>query len=184
VQELRRNGSWCGETHVQKGTYLLQELKQVTLEYDFILYKHGPYSFTLTDELGVMRGYGLLTLEPSSEGFRPRFAETESALRNIERHKQLFETHRREIEAVARIVGKKSAAELERLTTALLITIRHLPTATAEARAARLHELKSHVSLEDALEAVRAIDAILSDSAAPPQDRPTDSMGALRGAPA
>jgi uncharacterized protein YwgA len=102
VQELRHNGSWCGETHVQKGTFLLQELERVSLEYDFILYKHGPFSFALSDELGVMRGYGLLALEPSREGFRPRIAETEGALRNFARHEQLIGAQRSKIEAIAR----------------------------------------------------------------------------------
>lgn len=63
VQRLRDEGSWGGETHVQKVTYFLQELMEVPLDFDFILYKHGPYSFDLHDEIAALRGDGLLTFE-------------------------------------------------------------------------------------------------------------------------
>jgi hypothetical protein len=49
-EELRRAGSWAGETHMQKATYFLQELTRIPLEFDFVLYKHGPFSFDLRDE--------------------------------------------------------------------------------------------------------------------------------------
>jgi uncharacterized protein YwgA len=47
IEQLRNGGSWCGETHVQKATFFLQELLNVPLSLDFILYKHGPFSFDL-----------------------------------------------------------------------------------------------------------------------------------------
>ena len=50
VEEMRRQGSWSGETHLQKGTYLLKHLVGVPLQYKFTLYKHGPFSFQLRDD--------------------------------------------------------------------------------------------------------------------------------------
>lgn len=64
VRELRENGSWCGETHLQKGTYLLQELTKVPLGLEFILYKHGPFSFDLRDELTGLRADEVIALQP------------------------------------------------------------------------------------------------------------------------
>ena len=55
VKALEKNGSWCGDTHVQKGTFILQELLHVPLEFAFSLYKYGPYSFDLNDELAAFR---------------------------------------------------------------------------------------------------------------------------------
>ena len=49
VGEMINKGSWCGETHIQKAAYFLQVLLEVPLEFDFILYKHGPFSFDLSD---------------------------------------------------------------------------------------------------------------------------------------
>ena len=47
IQRLRDRGSWCGETHLQKASLLLQDLTGVPLGFDYILYKHGPFSFDL-----------------------------------------------------------------------------------------------------------------------------------------
>lgn len=40
-EEMRKAGSWTGETHMQKAVFFLQELMHVSLELDFILYKHA-----------------------------------------------------------------------------------------------------------------------------------------------
>jgi hypothetical protein len=53
-----------GETHMQKATFFLQELIKVPLGFEFLLYKHGPFSFDLRDELTFMRAQGFLRLEP------------------------------------------------------------------------------------------------------------------------
>ena len=55
---------WSGETHLQKATYLACWLVDIPFDFDFILYKHGPFSFELRDELGSMRADRLLDREP------------------------------------------------------------------------------------------------------------------------
>ena len=52
IRSLRENGSWCGETHIQKAAYFLKTVTAVPLKFEFILYKHGPFSFDLRDHLG------------------------------------------------------------------------------------------------------------------------------------
>src|SRR5258708_22508076 len=64
IEQLHRKGSWCGETHVQKATYFLQELLGVHLGFEFILYKHGPFSFDLSDEITALRADLLLSVQP------------------------------------------------------------------------------------------------------------------------
>jgi len=67
ARRLHDRGSWGGETHLQKATYLMHELLGVPFDFRFILYKHGPFSFELRDELGSMRADRLLDVlvEPS-----------------------------------------------------------------------------------------------------------------------
>jgi len=60
IENLKKKGSWCGETHIQKATYFLQELFDFPLGFEFILYKHGPFSFDLSDKLTAMRADMLL----------------------------------------------------------------------------------------------------------------------------
>src|ERR1035441_4963526 len=60
-REMLAKGSWCGETHIQKATYFLQELLGVDLGFEFVLYRHGPFSFELRDELSSMQADDILT---------------------------------------------------------------------------------------------------------------------------
>src|SRR5712691_6659948 len=76
IEQLRQSGSWCGETHVQKATLFLQQLMRVPLGFDFILYKHGPFSFDLRDELTSLRADELVKLEPQ-QGYGPRIVTTD-----------------------------------------------------------------------------------------------------------
>src|SRR5438093_5216592 len=85
LDSLKANGSWCGETHIQKATYFLQELVKVPLEFSFILYKHGPFSFDLSDELTAMRADSLLKIQPQGQ-YGPSLSLTEGS----EQLKELF----------------------------------------------------------------------------------------------
>ena len=76
MEWMREHGSWCGETHLQKAAFLAQELMEVPLELEFVLYRHGPYSFDLRDELTGLRGDGLVRLEPRG-AWGPSFVATE-----------------------------------------------------------------------------------------------------------
>jgi hypothetical protein len=51
VEKLRENRSWAGETHLQKATYVLKRVLGVPIEFRFILYKHGPFSFDYATKL-------------------------------------------------------------------------------------------------------------------------------------
>ncbi len=55
LDALKQRGSWCGETHLQKSVYILQELFGVQLGFTFVLYRHGPYSFDLSQAVDRSR---------------------------------------------------------------------------------------------------------------------------------
>src|SRR5947209_16392412 len=77
IQRLHAHGSWCGETHVQKTTYFLQELLDVPLDLNVILYKHGPYSFDLSAELTALRADQMLDVVPRDPRYGPTLRETD-----------------------------------------------------------------------------------------------------------
>ena len=76
VDRLREENSWCGETHVQKAVYFLQTLFNAPTDFEFILYKHGPFSFDLRDELTSLRADEVLALEVQLP-YGPRIFTTE-----------------------------------------------------------------------------------------------------------
>ena len=59
---------------------------------------------------------------------------------------------------VVQFVGRRGVAELERLSTALYVTVQQ-DEKSIESRAKRIHDLKPHVSVESAAEAVKELDA-------------------------
>ena len=157
VRELRESGNWCGETHVQKAVYFLQTACHVPMGYSFVLYKHGPYSFDLRLDTARLLGRRMLKQEPSRPPYGPRLRATPIMAKHFDRHREVILRHSKEVERVIQFVGKRGVAELERLSTALYVTVRQGEEST-ESRAKRIHDLKPHVSVESAAEAVKELD--------------------------
>jgi uncharacterized protein YwgA len=159
VDRLREQGSWCGETHIQKATYFLQEFLHTPTELEFILYKHGPFSFDLRDELTSLRADGILELEPQAPPYGPKFTTTQTGAELLMRSPRTLAQYERAIEFVARSLGGKDVADLERLATALYVT-RERASGSATERAQLLHELKPHVPIRSAQDAILELDRL------------------------
>lgn len=164
ISNLERNDSWCGETHVQKAAYLAQGLAGLPLGLDFILYRHGPYSFDLHDELTAMRADGMLRIEPRSPPYGPSLKPTERANKLRAEQRALLDPFTDRLAFITKLVGTKSVIELERLATAFFVTREQPQGESVDSRAARLHELKPHVSLEQAKRALKAIDETIENA--------------------
>jgi hypothetical protein len=159
IQELRHNGSWCGETHVQKAAFFLQELMRVPLGLEFILYKHGPFSFDLRDELTGLRADGLVSLEPQWP-YGPRIALTGGSEYIQQVFSKTLGTYGVAISFIGEKLGDKDVSELERLATALYVTGRSEAGASVDRRAESLTKLKPHIPKENAAIAVATVDRI------------------------
>ena len=136
MDQLRANGSWCGETHVQKGTYFLQEVLGVQTGFEYILYKHGPYSFDLTADLTALRADFLMEFNHRSPGYGPGLVPTPTIAELRSRYPKTLEAHGRQIKFIAATFGARGVAELERLATALYVTRELVPQPTS--RSARV----------------------------------------------
>jgi uncharacterized protein YwgA len=161
---LRREGSWCGHTHMQKATYFLQVLLGVPTGYEFILYMYGPYSFDLSEELAGLRADYLIEFDHKSPGYGPGLVPTPTSESLRSGYPRTLAGSSRQLEFVARTFGTKGVADLEKLATALYVTREDGAPDSVEGRARRLVELKPHVSLEQALEAVRDFDRIAAEA--------------------
>lgn len=164
IENLKKKGSWCGETHIQKATYFLQELFDIPMGFEFILYKHGPFSFDLSDELTAMRADMLIRLQPQPRPYGPSLV-TRDGSKSIKNHfPSTLKKYDGNIQFVANKFRDRGVAELERLATALYVTQEINPEGSSEFRAQCITELKPHVSMEEALVAVKEIDEIISKS--------------------
>jgi hypothetical protein len=161
AREMRDHGNWCGETHIQKAVYFLQDLAGSGTGFDYVLYKHGPFSFDLRDHLTGMRANELLELQVQPQPYGPKLAPTALASRMEEKFPRTLTENAGRIDFVAGVVGDKGVSDLERLATALFITRREMPGAPIADRAARLNEVKPHVSVATAEAAVEEIDRLI-----------------------
>ena len=152
IEHLREKGGWCGETHIQKTTYFLQELLIVPLGFKFILYKHGPYSFDLSDELMAMRADMLVQLK-SQQPYGPSIVPGPTS----EQLKRLFpktlEKNKSKVCFVASQLAKYGVADLERIATAFFIA-NESDISTPTEMATKINKIKPHISMEEALEAL------------------------------
>jgi catechol 2,3-dioxygenase-like lactoylglutathione lyase family enzyme len=165
IQQMRAHDSWCGETHVQKATYFLQDLLGVDLGYDFVVYKHGPFSFDLRDELGEFVWDKLIRYEPQVPPYGPRITVTPDAAKLRETHPTTLARNEAKIRFVAEKLDARGVVDLERLATALYVTLDR-PNAEVEARAHALRLLKPHIPEPAAVGAVSEVDQIRAEAQA------------------
>lgn len=161
IERLEAKKSWCGETHIQKAVYFMESLFNAPLGFDFVLYKHGPYSFELSDHISEMRGSGLLKLVPQPYPYGPSLSGGESAEIVKTMYPKTIGSHSAMVEFVAGVVGAKGVSQLEVLATALYVTSEIGMAADSQDRARRLVKYKPHVDIEAAAQAVREIDKVL-----------------------
>lgn len=162
IEKLKCTGSWCGETHIQKATYFLQELLGVKLELDFILYKHGPYSFDLRDELNSMQT-DMLLQSISQYPYGPRLFPGDTSDQLKESYSCVINQYARDIDFIAEKLSCKNVSELEKLATALYVTNNRKTDGSIQQRAEVINEIKPHVSIEAAKEAVKTVDGFIEE---------------------
>ena len=163
MEWMREHGSWCGETHLQKAAFLAQELMGVPLELEFVLYRHGPYSFDLRDELTGLRGDGLVRLEPRG-AWGPSFVATEHSAYIQGLYPRTLQRYEDSLTFVAAALGNKGVAALERLTTAYYARQREATGATVEQKVAWLTERKPHIPEELATSAFDEVERMVQDA--------------------
>jgi hypothetical protein len=163
AEALRDRDSWCGETHIQKAMYLVQEMLGAAVGYRFVLYKHGPFSFDLRDELDGMVDDEVMRREPQSPPYGPRLAITERAHRIQSMYPKTMERFNSHLEFVADKVATKGVTDLERLSTALYVS-KEKGGVSIDERAELLRRIKPHIPESLARAAVEELDEIRDQS--------------------
>ena len=165
IGSLGRRGSWCGETHIQKASYFLQELCDVQMGFTFILYKHGPFSFDLRDHISALRADGYLDLIPRFP-FGPTIVVSGRGRDYVELCSERIGHFHPRIEFVSTRLADKGVIELERLATALYVSKLVGFDKELSFRAGEITRRKPHVTNEEAIGAVEELDRIAQSLAA------------------
>src|SRR6056297_2872002 len=118
IHKMQDAGSWTGETHIQKCTYFLEDFFDIDLDYEFILYKHGPFSFDLRDELGALRADDFIVMEPRrpfGASFKP--GKRADLLEN--KYNDLIIEYEGKLGFIVNKLANRSVKEFEKVATAL-----------------------------------------------------------------
>lgn len=160
VRQLRSKGSWCGITHLQKAAYFLKALTGVPISSDFILYKHGPFASPFQSLVSHMLAHRLLERVPRDPPYGPSLEPGPRAPLLLNEYGPAAERFARETSFVSDRLADKGVVELEKLGTALWVTLNRPEAVSVEERAREITELKKHISREEAEEAVRKVDRL------------------------
>ena len=155
ITNLRKNGSWCGATHIQKAAFIAQELTGARLGLDFRLYHHGPYSFELKDVLEELEAADAIESAPHPP-YGPHLEITDKGFGFWGQ----FEDDNFDpapFEFVAKKLRGMNVEDLERIGTAFLVA-KEMPEASTGQRAEKLCEYKSHIALAKSEEAFQTVE--------------------------
>lgn len=155
VERVEAQKRFCGETLLQKSAYFLKEMFNAPISAPFRIYYYGPFSFDLRDTLLTMEAHDVVQTVPHEWGATYRIG------RRYEQVKERFPKTLQKVEPgidwVMQELAPLGVKELEPLATALFLK-REQPEATDDALAARLHEIKPHVSIDGARTALQKVD--------------------------
>ena len=153
VESLNKHESRTGKTHVQKALFLLDACGLLKAPFNFVLYKHGPYLTDFETELEQMKSYAALKSDTVDGWYGVRLSPGMNASL-VKRSSPLPEASQKSVDLVCGQIGRMGVIELEPLATASWIRMRER-VVDPDGVAARLHELKPHVSPQKAEEADR-----------------------------
>lgn len=154
AKRLREAGSWSGETHLQKAAFLLEEGRGCPLGYGFVLYKYGPFSVDVREELDDLQAEGFVRLEPQGYPYGSRIGVAERGEQLLNQYSGFLDQHENEIDEIVDFLGSRGVSALERLTTAVHL-VKEDPEEGDEALAEELRRVKPHVSGPAAADAIK-----------------------------
>ncbi|MFH1075636.1 MAG: hypothetical protein V1753_02145, partial [Pseudomonadota bacterium] len=111
----------------------------------------------------AMRADNLLKLQPQPYPYGPSILPGEDSKSLMKRFPKTLKKYSHHTALVAEKLGGKKVNELERLATALYVTFENKSSGDVQ-RAQRIHDLKPHVSIDEALEATKTVDQFTEDS--------------------
>ena len=131
--------------------------------FNFIFYKHGPFSSDFQNKLTKMRADGLLELRAREFPYGPSLVITERSRKLQNLYSGILDQYDKQLSFVASKLGDKGVARLEGLSTALYVSL-EMPGKDDLERANRIHELKPHISSANGRIAIEAIDIIIQEA--------------------
>ena len=162
IRELNQKGCWCGTTHIQQIAYVMQALFADRPVWEFVLYKHGPRSFTLDTvleslfQMGCVK-YGLLS------PLKCRIQLTKEGELFYKTFEHLSEEYAAAIEKTAGILSAHSIQALENFSTVVFYSTLYRRQSDTPILAQKLRDIKPFLALPDAEKIVSECKGVLDN---------------------
>ena len=156
LNSMINKGSWAGETHLQKCLFFLQTMRGVPTGYEFQIYKYGPFSFDLRDDLVQLRAEGMVELSPRSASYGSSLDVSEASQLLRKRFPRTLEKYKADVAFIADHFGHLNANDLGRLATSFYF---HLDDADSSDKeiGQKVHRVKSYISVSDGTKAAQDV---------------------------
>ena len=166
LDRMIEKGSWAGETHLQKGIFFLQSMRDVPTGYTFQLHYYGPFSFDLSDEIVQMKGDRVIVPFYRPYPYGPSLASSDSSQRLKRHFPKTLKKYSDDIDFVTDNFGDLSASELGKLATAYYFIFQDQDSSDEEI-VEKINDVKSHISKAEGIEATKRVREIANSTRAP-----------------
>ena len=161
LDRMIQEGSWAGETHLQKCVFFLQNMRNVPIGYEFQLYRYGPFSFDLRDDLVQLQAESMVELLPRSPSYGSSLAPSTTSLLLRKHYPRTLKRYQDEISFVADHFGSLNASDLGRLATAYYFYLKDCNSSNEEI-GKMVNNVKSYISVPEGADAAKQIRSIAS----------------------
>lgn len=161
IEEMQKNHSWNGQTNIQKAIYLLQDMLKVPLNFNFLIYYYGPFSFDLREEIEDMISNNYLDIDIPDERYGPKIVNGNRATVLEKKATSAVNKYKNEIEFIGRKLGRMGIKDLEKIGTANYV-LKHLKDGNIPPEEI-LIQIKPHIDKESAIEAITKVEQMESE---------------------
>ena len=148
MHELATRSPGLGKTAMMKYLFLLQQVYDIPLDYDFEIYTYGPYSSEVMEDMDLAKCQNVISMEAESNSGHVGYS---IKVKGDLEDKSLSDSCKNQIDELLKLFGGKNAKELE-LSTTIVYLYRNSKMNSwdcgKEAIANDVHEIKPHFTLE------------------------------------
>lgn len=164
IDLLNKHDSWCGRIHIHKLLYLTHRLLHADLPFSFQLYRFGPYSFDLDNDLRALTSFGIVEQQLRSEAYGPTHRPMAN-WHSISELQEIPPAEKDKLAKMAELIGDSPSGELELVATCLWGEVDQLISGDDAKLVSWVQSVKPRYSKEkvaEALNTLRSMQAALA----------------------
>ena len=145
-----------GRTAMMKLIYIMQDVFNIKLGYNYEIYTYGPYSTEVLDDLDLAEDKKVLTSAKTQYGYHFNCAEnTDVAIKSVQ---EFIQSNQENIDKVIECFADRTAKELE--LSATIIYVYKSLEASKKTVIAKVHDIKPHFDLSTIEEEYARLESI------------------------